>query len=101
MKFKFFKILKRMTFIVLTLIAVLVVATIVYMKQPTFGKTVSKDQIEQLNKLSNFENGKFQNIEFTPELSEGYSTLGILYDFLFKKPPRRIPIDTIPSIITN
>ena len=101
MKFKFFKILKRMTFIVLTLIAVLVVATIVYMKQPTFGKTVSKDQIKQLNKLSNFENGKFQNIEFTPELSEGYSTLGILYDFLFKKPPRRIPIDTIPSIITN
>ncbi len=101
MKFKFFKILKRMTFIVLTLIAVLVVATIVYMKQPTFGKTVSKDQIEQLNKLSNFENGKFQNIEFTPELSEGYSTLGILYDFLFKKPPRRIPIDTIPSIKMN
>jgi L-ascorbate metabolism protein UlaG (beta-lactamase superfamily) len=101
MKSTFYKILKRMTLIIFISIGVLIITTIVYMKQSKFGKTASKDQIAELNKLSNFENGKFQNIEFTPELTEGYSTLGIAYDFLFKKQPRKVPIDTIPSIKTN
>ena len=71
------------------------------MQHPKFGKAPSGKQLELIKQSPNFKDGKFQNIHFTPTLSEGYSMTVVMWDFLFKKFPRQKPTDTIPSIKTN
>ncbi|MFD2037488.1 MBL fold metallo-hydrolase, partial [Belliella marina] len=57
--------------------------------------------MELIKTSTNYKNGKFQNISFTPVLTEGYSMTVIMWDFLFKKFPRQKPTDIIPSIKTD
>ncbi len=101
MKTKLYKILKRMVLLTVILISVLTLIVIVYLKQEKFGKEASGERLDLIKNSNNFKDGKFQNINFTPELSEGYSTFGVMYNQFFKKSPRRSPVDKIPSIKTN
>jgi L-ascorbate metabolism protein UlaG (beta-lactamase superfamily) len=55
----------------------------------------------QIKNSKNFRNGKFQNLNLTPALTEGYSYTQILYEFFFKKNSRRLPKGAIPSVKTN
>jgi L-ascorbate metabolism protein UlaG (beta-lactamase superfamily) len=55
----------------------------------------------QIRNSKNFRNGKFQNLNLTPAITEGYSYSRILYEFFFKKNPRRLPRVPIPSVKTN
>ena len=71
------------------------------MRQSKFGKTPSGKRLEVMKKSPNFENGRFKNLNHTPQLTEGHTILGVTYEFLFKKTPRRIPVDTIPSVRTD
>jgi L-ascorbate metabolism protein UlaG (beta-lactamase superfamily) len=71
------------------------------MRQSKFGKTPSRKRLEVMKKSPNFENGRFKNLNHTPQLTEGHTILGVTYEFLFKKTPRRIPVDTIPSVRTD
>ncbi|WP_139205115.1 hypothetical protein [Pricia antarctica] len=57
--------------------------------------------MERIKRSPNFKDGKFQNIRFTPMLTEGYSMANVTYNFLFKKIPRRRRTDTVPSIKTD
>lgn len=99
MKSKVYNIIKRV--ILLILISTLTVVIIVYMQHPKFGNAASEHSLDLMNKSANFKNGKFQNVNFTPELSEGFTFFGVFYNQFFKKAPRRTPTDTIPSIKTN
>lgn len=55
----------------------------------------------QIKNSKNFRNGKFQNLNHTPALTEGYSYTQLLYEFFFKKNPRRQPQKAIPSVKTD
>ena len=79
----------------------LVIATFFYMRQPKFGQAPSGERLELIKKSPNYRDGKFQNKNFTPDLTEGYSMLGILYDQLFGKHPRKSPTGIIPSTKTE
>ena len=79
----------------------LLLATILYMQHPKFGKAPNGKQLAQLKKSANFTNGKFHNLHFTPFISEGYSMANVAYNFIFKKFPRIKPTATIPSIKTD
>lgn len=83
------------------IIGALVVTTFFYMQQPQFGKAPKGKRLELLQKSPNYKNGKFQNIHFTPSLTEGYSMTSVLWNFIFTKFPRTTPIDNIPSIKTD
>ena len=85
----------------ISVVVVLVIATFFYMRQAKFGKAPSGEHLEQISASSNFKAGIFQNLEFTPDLSEGYSVTGILYNQFFVKHPRTAPKDTIPSQKTD
>lgn len=87
--------------ILLSVISLLAIATFFYIRLPKFGKAPSGKRLEQLQKSSNYKDGKFQNIHFTPDLTQGHSLLGVLYNFIFKKSPRAKPIDVIPSVKTD
>lgn len=71
------------------------------MQQAKFGKAPSGEYLEQISVSSNFEDGIFLNLQFTPDLSEGYSYMDILYDQFFVDHPRTAPKDTIPSEKTD
>jgi L-ascorbate metabolism protein UlaG (beta-lactamase superfamily) len=96
-----FKILKRTMIILLSVVLLCVVAFFCYMRQAKFGKAPSGKRLELIKRSPNYKNGKFQNIHFTPTLTEGYSMARITYDFLFTKFPRQKPKDTIPSMKTD
>lgn len=101
MRKKVFKILKRLVFILLLLVLASGVTTFFYMKQAKFGKLANGDRLERIKKSPNYRDGSFQNINYTPELTEGYSMGAVLYDFFFKKHPGKKPVDTIPSMKTD
>lgn len=90
-----------MTLIIVILLSIVTVIVIIYMKQPKFGKVASGVRLDFIDKSNNFKDGKFQNVNFTPELSEGYTTFGVMYNQFFNKSPRRTPVDSIPSIKSN
>jgi L-ascorbate metabolism protein UlaG (beta-lactamase superfamily) len=70
-----------------------------YLQQ--FGKAPRGKRLEQLQRSPNYKEGKFQNLHFTPTLTEGYSMTGVMYNFIFKKHPHTRPIDNIPSVKTD
>ncbi len=97
MKRKIFKIIKATLLTVLSLIILLIVVTFFYMKLSKFGKAPAGERLSLIQTSSNYKNGKFVNIHPTLEIAEGYTTLGVTYDYFFKKSERRSPVDIIPS----
>jgi L-ascorbate metabolism protein UlaG (beta-lactamase superfamily) len=88
--------------IVYILLFIAVIIIYFYYKQaPQLGKAPKEKRLKWLRQSPNYKKGKFQNIHFTPTISEGYTMSGVLYDFIFKKFPRTKPIDAIPSIKTD
>ncbi len=71
------------------------------MSQAQFGKSPNGSRLKRLQQSPNYKNGKFQNIHFTPVVSQGYSMTGVMYNFMFRKFVRTKPIDIIPSIKTD
>jgi L-ascorbate metabolism protein UlaG (beta-lactamase superfamily) len=71
------------------------------MIQKRFGKNPAGERLERIKKSPNYKNGEFQNLTNTPQLAEGKTIPGIIYDKLFKKFPNLKPLDQIPSIKTD
>lgn len=71
------------------------------MKLPKFGKKPAGERLSVIQKSPNYKNGKFVNIHPTLEIAEGYTTLGVTYNFFFNNDERRNPIDIIPSVKTD
>ncbi len=90
-----------MVVIIFSVVVILTVVTILFMRQPQFGKAPSGARLERIRQSPNYKDGAFQNLSFTPSLTEGYSFAGIFYDFLFKKIPDSAPKERLPSIHTD
>lgn len=94
-------IIKRIMFIILALFVLLIVAGFILFKQPQFGIVPKGDYLRQMEQSPNFKDGKFQNLNPTPDLTEGTSYVKVMWDFLFKKYPRVYPVSQIPTIQTD
>lgn len=79
----------------------LAVATFLYMKQEKFGQAPSGVHLDKITYSPNFVDGEFRNLNFTPDLTEGYSMMGIIYEQFFKTHPRTEPEQPIPSQKTS
>lgn len=89
----------KISFISLVVIlGLLLLTSVLIMKQAQFGKAPDKNRIELYSQLSNFENGKFQNQIPTSNFVEGFNFWDILYRQLFKKANNTTPAVKIPSI---
>jgi L-ascorbate metabolism protein UlaG (beta-lactamase superfamily) len=98
---KALRILKLTMIIFLCLALLLAIATYFYMGSPKFGKAPSGKRLERIMQSPNYKDGKFQNLHYTPDLTKGYSMVGVLIDMFFKNHPRRKPTDSIPSVKTD
>ncbi|MGA9212582.1 MBL fold metallo-hydrolase [Kaistella sp.] len=78
-------IFKKTMIALLLFVAVLAAATFLFMKHPKFGKAPSGNRLERIQKSPNYKNGKFNNINFTPQLAEDTSMPEVMFRFLFGK----------------
>jgi len=85
----------------ITFIILIILAFYIFLQDPRFGKAPAGERLIKIQKSPNYKNGKFENVHFTPQLTEGYTMPGVLYEFLFKKTAQRVPVTIIPSIKTN
>ena len=88
-------------YIFLIIVIILIGGGYIFLEQDVFGARPGGKRLELIQKSKNFKEGKFQNLSHTPSLAEGYSYLGVFYDFFFKGKPDLEPLDSIPSIATD
>lgn len=72
-----------------------------WLKQPKFGRIPSGNRLEAIEKSPNYKGGKFHNLNFTPDLTEGETYFRIIKKVLFEKDKRNKPTDRIPSQKTD
>ncbi len=87
--------------VIISILVVLLICIYVFMQQPQFGKAPSGPRLEKIKKSPNYKNGKFQNINVTPDLTEGLSYLKVLKEFLFDRSKRSTPASVLPSKKTD
>lgn len=83
------------------LIALVVIGTWWFIRQPQFGKLPSGERLARIEQSPNYRNGAFQNLEATPNFSNGGNFFSVFYEFIFKADKRNIPTDSIPHIKTD
>ncbi len=66
-----------------------------------FGDTPHGARKERVLKSSNYRDGKFQNLNPTPQLTGDKGMPGMMVDFLFKKHPNVRPDSTVPAVKTD
>ena len=83
------------------IILLLIIITIIFLRQPKFGRIPTGKRLEQIKRSPNYRNGAFQNISATPNLTEGVSYFKLVKEFFFDKKPRLKPTGIIPSVKTD
>lgn len=89
-----------MNLFLITLI-VLVFLVFLFFQQAQFGKKPSGIRLENIKKSPNFKNNSFQNLNHTPDLTEGVSVYSVLKEFLFNKNEFKKPKQAIPTTKTD
>lgn len=95
------KLLKRMLLTIITIIALLALSVYFFMQHDKFGSLPKGERLERIQSSPNFRDGQFQNLNHTPDLSEGASYYSILKEFLFTKRPNLKPVKKLPSTKTD
>ncbi len=90
-----------MYLLIISLLIITAIAIYLWINQAKFGQTPSGKRIEIIQQSPNYREGKFQNINFTPDLTEGETYFRIIKKVLFEKDKRNKPKDRIPSQKTN
>ncbi len=93
--------LKMTIIIVLSLILILIAATVVFLNSPRFGSLPSAEQEARFEKSNNYREGNFRNIAPTTTFTEGVNTFDAMWDFLFGKRERLRPSKPLPHVVTD
>ncbi len=82
----------------LSIVAILVLATILFMRQASFGRLPSGDRLERVKVSPQYKNGSFQNQSPTPSFTGGANLLTVVKDFFFGKHEHKRPDEPISII---
>jgi L-ascorbate metabolism protein UlaG (beta-lactamase superfamily) len=88
-------------FTILLIVIATTAAVLIFIRQQQFGQTPSGERLKRVEQSPNYRDGSFQNLNHTPDLTEGVSYYEVLKEFLFTKKFRLKPIDSIPSTKTD
>ena len=87
--------------LIVIVMLVLYFGLMLFMQQPQFGKVPAGSRLEKIKNSLNYRNGKFQNLNYTPDLKEGTSYYTVMKDFFFNKSKRSRPDHILPSVKTD
>jgi L-ascorbate metabolism protein UlaG (beta-lactamase superfamily) len=88
-------------FIILVVLLVLVLALVIFFRQPKFGRTPYGADLARMKASPNYRHGAFQNRSHTPNLSEDASFYTVFKEFFFGDKKRRKPHCAIPTKKTD
>lgn len=86
---------------ILSIVVLISVFGYFFMKHDKFGSLPKGERLERVLNSPNFRNGQFQNLNHTPDLSEGASYYSILKEYIFTKRPNLKPLKTLPTTKTD
>ncbi|MDQ0594681.1 L-ascorbate metabolism protein UlaG (beta-lactamase superfamily) [Chryseobacterium ginsenosidimutans] len=88
-----------------TIIAIVVLIFLLYLmitSQEVFGAEAKGERLKRMQQSKHYKNKQFQNLSYTPSLTEGYTMPKVMYNFFFKKKnPLLKPLKNIPSVHTD
>ncbi|MCG2610147.1 MBL fold metallo-hydrolase [Flavobacterium sp. SM15] len=85
-----------------TLITLLTIfSVIVFIRQAQFGRTPKGARLAKIKASPNYRNGVFQNLNPTPDLTEGATMLSVAKEFIFHKKERNKPSKELPTVKTD
>jgi len=87
--------------IALISIATFIISIIIFMQQPKFGKAPSGERLQRIKRSPNYKKDHFENVSYTPQLTEGANYFKIIKLFFFGKNPNAIPKQALPSEKVN
>jgi L-ascorbate metabolism protein UlaG (beta-lactamase superfamily) len=85
----------------LVIVFISIIVSIAFLQQAKFGKLPSGTRLSVIQQSEHFKGGRFQNLSFTPTLSEGVSYYTAMRDYFFHKSKRSKPLDILPSVKTD
>ena len=88
-------------YIIICIVILLSLTTVLILNQTQFGKAPSGERLKRIQQSSNFRNGQFQNVNFTPTFAEDVSKFEMIRDGLFKISKRKAPSTALPSVKTD
>lgn len=86
--------------VLLVVVALAVVAFLgiyAFMRSARFGSVPTGERLKVIQQSPNFKNSQFQNLNETPQLTEGATFFSVMKDFFFTKYPRKKPASALPS----
>lgn len=88
-----------------TIIAIVVLVILLYFVitgQEVFGSEAKGERLQRMQQSKHYKDNQFQNLSYTPSLTEGYSMPRVMFNFFFKKKnPLLKPLKNIPSVHTD
>lgn len=93
--------IKKMIWIILSLLALLVISILIFINTPKFGRTPRAERLERIKQSPNYRDGKFQNQRETPQLTSEKGYITSIMKLFFKKNKNLRPSKEIPSTNTD
>ncbi|KMQ68884.1 beta-lactamase [Chryseobacterium sp. FH2] len=91
-----------MIYTIITIAVLIILTYYIITGQEVFGAEAKGKRLERMQQSKHYKDKQFQNLSYTPSITEGYSMPKVVYDFFFaKKNPLLKPLQNIPSIHTD
>ncbi len=90
-----------MIFGIIGLVALLILATFIFMQHPMFGKLPEGERLERIKHSPNYKDGAFHNQSPTTMLLSNKSKIRVFWEFLFKKTKDLKPSEKLPAVKTD
>lgn len=92
---------KMITIIISILIVLVVAAALVICLHPAIGRSPRGERLERMSASPNYRDGRFFNLEETPEITSDKGLLRTLWDALFIRPADLTPSVPVKAIKTD
>lgn len=88
--------------IIATVIVLLVaVAMYIFLQQPQFGTVAKGELLKKILRSQYYKNNQFQNMNPTPQFTDGASVPKVMKQFFFERNPRNKPSEPLPTAKHN
>ncbi|MPS71596.1 MAG: MBL fold metallo-hydrolase [Chryseobacterium sp.] len=82
---------------IITFLILLLASAIYLYNLPVFGGKAEGKRLVRMKQSSNYRDGAFQNLSFTPPLAEGYTMRKVMWEFLTDKTANKKPDFLLPT----
>lgn len=87
--------------IILSILALLVVAVVAVLQHPAFGRRMSAERKARIEASPNYRDGMFQNQQPTPQFTGNHNTLKAMWTMLTRRDSNRVPVEPLPAVKTD